>query len=105
MNSILARILQKRGIQKPDLSHEEQATFDNWESVLSKRELTVDDLRQFIVARIDQIETKWKDLNLSNDKKAELIPYHTVYKILSNAINAPELERAALEKVLVQMLK
>jgi hypothetical protein len=106
MNSLLSKILKSRNITKIDeLSREERATFDNWESVLAKRELTLEDLKQFIAARIDNIEMKWRDMNLDASKKAELVPYHTVYKMISQAISAPEAERAALEKVLVQMIQ
>lgn len=105
MQSLLAKFLRKRNITNPDqLSPDERKTFDHWETVLGKRELSIDDLKQFCAARIDHIETKWKDLSVDNAKKAELIPYHTVYKTLLAAINAPESERIALEKVLLQMI-
>lgn len=106
MNSLLAKLLRKRGIETvEELSHEERATFDKYEKVLNKRELTVADLRQFIQARIDHIEMKWKDMNIDAGKKAELVPYFTVYKTLLQAIDAPMSEREALEQVLMQQIQ
>ncbi len=106
MNSLLAKLLRRKGIDSIEqLSLEERNTFDKYEQVLNKKELTMSDLRQFIQGRIDHIETKWKDLSLDAQKKAEMIPYHTVYKTLAQAIDAPMSERAALEQVLMQQVQ
>ena len=47
---------------------------------------------------------KWKDLDTLNAKKAELIPYHVVYKTLLAAIESPKSAREALEIQLNQLL-
>lgn len=106
MHSLIRKLLQKRGIKSvEELSMDERATFDNYTRILNKRELSMDDLKQFVQARIDQIEQKWKDMNIDATRKGELIPYHTVYKTLLQAMNAPQAEREALEQVLVQQIQ
>lgn len=106
MNNILTKLLQRKGIGGVDqLSTEEKNTFVNWNRVLSKEKLSIDDFREFITSRIGEIENRWQDKNTDNAKKAELIPYHTVYKTMLNAINAPQVEREALERTLLAQIQ
>jgi len=74
-------------------------------SQISKEELTLEDVKQFCATQTDIIEGKWKDYGLENVKKAELIPYHTVYKTLLEAIDSPKSAREQLEKHLNQLLQ
>lgn len=105
MKSILHKLLERRGIESIDkLDKEERQTFDDWDKILSKEELTIEDIKQFCKAQIEVIEGKWKDLNVDNSKKAELIPYHTVYKTFLLAIDSPQSARESLEKNLNQLL-
>lgn len=105
MHSLLSKLLGKRGITKVDeLSHEEKKTYEDWQAVLSKEQLTTEDIKQFIQTQIDVIEAKWRDLEMDYTKKADLIPYHTCYKMLLGAINSPLVAREALEKNLQQLL-
>lgn len=105
MQSILARLLKKRGVESVDkMTPEEKLTFVQYEAVLSKKELTLEDLKIFLTQQIQKIESKWADMTLGSVQKAELIPYHTVYRTLLQTISAPEVERVALEKVLTQMI-
>lgn len=100
---ILAKLFQKRGIKDiNDLSSEEKQTFENYERVLSKRELTIDDIKQFLSLQIGIIESKWRDYEYK--EKANLVAYHTIYKTLLEAIDAPEKEREQLEKYLIQLI-
>lgn len=112
--SILDLFLKKKGVASPnelddtpnsDGSPTEKQTFEKWRSVLSKETLSIEDVKLFLQGQIGIIENKWKDLGLGNDKKAELIPYHTVYKTLLGAIDAPKAEREQLEAQLNQLLK
>lgn len=102
--SILDKILNKRGITTDQLSPEEKATFENWRRILSKEELSTADIKEFCQAQIDMIENKWRDLEKDNSKKAELIPYHTVYKLLLMAIDSPKSAREQLEQQLNQLI-
>lgn len=103
--NLLTRLFQKYGIKSvADLSKEEQATFESYERVLSKQELSVQDIKEFLKSQIAQIEAKWSELGLVAYQKAELLPLHTAYKTLLNAIDAPLLEREQLEIRLRGML-
>lgn len=103
--NILDKLLKKRGIASVDeLSPEEKVDFENWRKILSKDELTTEDIKNFCLTQVSIIETKWKSYDLENNKKAELIPYHTVYKTISQVIGSPKVEREQLETQLNQLL-
>lgn len=105
MHSLLTRLLNKRGIRDPqELSEEERKTFDQWRMVLSKDELSVSDIREFCSYQIGLIEMKWRDNSIENSKKAELIPYHTVYKMILTAIDGPKIAREQVENQLNQLI-
>lgn len=104
--SILDKIFEKRGIKGAyELSPEEQATFETWRQILAKDELTATDIKEMCKIQCSMIESKWADLNTDEKKKAELIPYHTVYRLIAQAIESPKIARDALEKQLEAELK
>ncbi len=113
MHSLLTKLLQKRGIKdaqdldaspNPDGTPSELALFENYNAILSKDELTTTDIRAFLEAQVGVIEARWQDLSTDSQKKAELIPYHTVYKTLLKAIDAPREQRQALEEQLINLI-
>lgn len=105
MKGLLAKLLQRKGIESlEDLSKEEKVVFQNYDKILSKENLTVEDIKKFLQTQVTVIEGKWKNLDMENVKKAELIPYHTVYKVLLQAIDSPLQEKEALETYLNQQI-
>lgn len=106
MHNLLNKLLKKRGIEDAvDLSAEERTIFTNWETVLGKEKMTLEDVEMFCQSQISIIKQKWSDYNVSQSKKSELIPYFTVYNALLGAINSPQVARAALETQLIEMIK
>ena len=101
---ILEKLLNKRGITRDQLNTEEKIQYEGWEKILKKEELSTEDLKQFISYQITVIESRWKDLDIEQSKKAELIPYHTVYKLLLAAIDAPRIEREELIRNLEKLI-
>jgi hypothetical protein len=105
MHNLLSKYLEKLKIKNvTELEPEEQKVYEEWEKVLSKEELSIKDFKQFCEAQVGAIEAKWKDLNLEQSKKAELIPYHTVYKTLLAVVDGPKAAREALENSLQQLI-
>ena len=104
MLDILNKLLQKRGVKYEELDKEEKKQFEDWKLVLTKDELTTQDIKDFCQSQVDTINGKWQDLNLDQAKKAELIPYFTVYNLLLKVIDSPKEARSALEKNLQQLL-
>lgn len=113
MHPLLSRLLVKRGISdaakldnspSSDGSKSEQQLFLDYQVILSKEELTVSDIRSFCESQIQTIESKWRDLNIRQEVKSELIPYHTVYKTLLSALESPKAARENLEKYLNSLI-
>ena len=106
MHSLLNKLFVKKGIKDArELSKEEKVTFETWNGILSKEELTLEDVKEFCRSQLSVIESKWQDLNTEQNKKAEMIPYYTVYKTLLNAIDSPKVAREALEQQLENLIK
>ena len=100
--SILSRILEKKGIKDiTQLDTEERETFEHYQAILSKKDISVEDLKHFLQAQIKVIEAKWKDYGTQS--KADLIPYHVIYRSLLDIITSPQAEREQLEKYLTQL--
>jgi len=106
MHPLLEKLLKKRKIDNvTKLSSEEKETFEAWNKVLSEGEITVERISEFCQGQIDVIESKWKDLNIDNKKKAEWIPIHNVYSTILLAIKSPRSAKEALEKQLINLIK
>jgi len=106
MHTLLTRLFEKRGIKDAnDLSEEEKVWFDSRQAILSKEKLEIEDIKNFCLNQLSVIESKWSDYNIDKDKKAELLPYYTVYKALVRAFDSPQQARQALEQELNQLLK
>ena len=106
MNSILAKLFAKRGIKNVnELDKEEREQFETWNAILSKDELTIEDVKKFCETQCEIIEGKWKDYEIPQAKKAEWITAHTIYKTLLQAINSPKQGREQLEKYLNDLIK
>ena len=103
--SILSKLLQKRGVDESGLSPEEKTQYDNWKRILTEEGITVEKIADFCRQMISVIESKWASLEISADKKAELVPYHTVYRAIQQVIDGPKSERERLEKYLNQLLE
>lgn len=102
---LLNKLFEKKGIKnEAELTNEEKITYDNYRRILNKEVLEVADIQHFLESQIDLIETKWRSYESKLSDKAELIPYHTVYKSLLQAIRSPMAEREALEVFLNQQI-
>lgn len=106
MHDLLEKLFRKRNIKDAtQLDDEEKVVFENWQKILSKEEMTIDDIKHFCQSQIEVIEGKWKDYTVAQYQKAEYIPYHTVYKTILQAIDSPKVARESLEKQLIELTK
>lgn len=112
MHSLLTKWLAKNNIKSPeelndkrgaDGTPSERELFNSYKQVLGKERLDIDDIKGFCENQVSLIESKWRDYSLKEAKKAELIPYHTVYKAILSAIDGPKQARESLEKYLNQL--
>lgn len=102
--NILSKIFEKRGIKDiSELDTDEREVFERYKAILSKPDLSLTDIEQFLETQIKVIEAKWKDYETQN--KAGLIPYHTIYRALADIIKSPQAEREQLEQYLIALHK
>lgn len=94
--------LHKRGVDDPaKLSGEEKIVYEQYQAILSKKELTIDDLRIFLKQERGKIEAKWRSDMTS---KEALLPYFTVYGVILEALDSPQQQRAQLEEFLSKQI-
>lgn len=99
------RLFEKRGITaKKELSKDEKETFERWEAILSRGEITVDTIREFCENQVRRIGGEFKNLENSKDKNERLINQFVVYSTLLATITAPATEKEALEKYLEKLI-
>lgn len=106
MNTLLAKWLDKLKVKNVnDLSSEEKATFDKWESILSEGEMTVDKIKEFCKTQKAIIETQYSNPDNSSKKDSVLKASLGFYNALIGIIESPKAEKEALEKHLIQLIK
>jgi len=106
MKAPLLNLFERLGIKSAaELTPEEKVIFDNYDAILSKEYMTTDDVKQFCETQISVITAKWRDYNVENIKKAELIPYFSVYSSLRDLINSPQEARRRAEEELNKLIK
>ncbi len=102
--NLLARLLSKRGITKPeDLTPDESKVYDNYRRILTGETLTVETIKAFIQNQIRLLEEQFGKKETTHDAwhKASI----HIYLTLLRAIEAPEKEREVLERHLVQIIE
>ena len=106
MHSLLAKWLAKIGLKSVDeLSSEEKQTYDNWNRILSEGEITVDKIKDFCHAQKKIIETQYSNPD-NTDKKDNILKASLgIYNALLGLLEGPVVEREALEKYLIGLLK
>ena len=106
MHILLSKLLQKRGIEKDDLSTEEKEWFDEKQRILSQPdEISVEDFKKFCQTQIGVIEDQWRNLDNAALKNERLVIFHTVYSTILKVANGSKQERELLEDHLTQLLK
>lgn len=111
--NILQKLLQKRGLESfdqlsdqplPDGSPSEKQIYETYQKILSKEKLTIEDVAEFCQSNLNIITGKWSDLTVDSAKKAELIPFFTIYSLLLQTMQSPQKAREQLEQNLNQLL-
>lgn len=103
--SLLSKLLQKRGIKSEnDLSIEEKAVFDKYKLILTGETVTIESLKEFCATQLKIIESKFATGDNSDKKDAYYKAAMHIYINLLQAINAPEIERAGLERYLNSLI-
>ena len=106
MHKLLQKYLNKLGINdSTELKGDEKEVFDNWKRVLSnKDDVTVESIIQFCKYQLSVINKQLDNLDNGIKKNERLILMQVVYRAIVNTIEAPRIEREALEKHLNSLI-
>jgi hypothetical protein len=97
---MINEILQKLGLKYEDLKDEERRLYDSWSAVLTKPDVTIDDLKKILPAELQKARAEHEKYD--NTEKAELFwkAYVRVLSLISSIITTPAAEREALKEKL-----
>lgn len=102
--NILEKLMKKRGLDPAKLDDEELKQYKEWRAILTPDPITVDKIKEFAQRQVDVIEAQWANLDNQAIKNERLVLMHTMWRKLIAIIDAPEVEREALERHLEQLL-
>lgn len=103
--SALHNLLEKLGIKYEDLREDEKKTYEQWSSVLSEPDITIEDLKKFLPSYIANLEQEQNDYQNSEKKDLYLKACIRNAKMIQAFILSPEQRKAWLEKNINQRMK
>jgi hypothetical protein len=97
---MISEILQKLGLKYEDLKDEERKIYDAWSAVLTKPDVTIEDLKRILPAELAKARAEHE--KYENSEKAELFwkAYVRILSMLTSIITTPGQEREALKQQL-----
>jgi hypothetical protein len=99
----LSAIFQKLGIRGiDDLKPAEQATFKQWEAILTKPETTIDDLKKLLPKELERANHELQSFENSEKKDMFYKAYARLLEDITKIIITPEKERNQLKLMLQQ---
>src|SRR5690348_6787400 len=98
----LNSLLEKLGLSYDKLSAEEKRTYQEWSTVFTQADVTIDDLKKFLPSYIDRLEYDLNSYENSKDKDLYLKAALRNAKMMLAFITGPEKRREWLEKHIEQ---
>jgi hypothetical protein len=100
---MLEEILQKLGLKSIDeLKAAERQTWMQWNTILAKRDVTVEDLKKLLPVEIERAKNELLKFENSNEKDLFHKAYITALETITKIIVTPEKERESLKAMLKQ---
>lgn len=103
--SALHNLLEKLGIKYEDLREDEKKTYEQWSTVLSQPEITIEDLKKFLPSYIANLEQEQNDYQNSAKKDLYLKACIRNAKMIQAFILGPEQRKQWLEKNINNRIK
>lgn len=113
MNPILEKYLKKIGIDGADKLDKkplgpglpsERDDFIKWQKILTAKDITMEDLVDFMEGRLKNALKEIANPDNSSKKDAKLKAEITIYNALSGLIKSPKVAKEQLEKYLEQLI-
>lgn len=94
----LDNILEKRGLKYEKLTPDEKETFSAWQEALSKSQVTLDSVREYIKTMRDAVEDRLAFAKFNSDEDKHLKARLQNYMLLAAMLSTPEKARKAIER-------
>src|ERR1044072_1915474 len=94
----LHSLLEKLGLSYDKLTEEEKKTYQQWSDTFTQKEVTIDDLKNFLPSYIDRLEYDQTSYENSKDKDLYLKAALRNAKMMLAFITGPEKRREWLAK-------
>lgn len=103
--SLLDNILEKSGLKYEDLEEAERETLTSWLEVLSKNELSVGKIREYIASMRDSVEQEITKTDLNTKQDLLLKARLRNYMLLEAFLTSPEKAKKAMEQALAGIVR
>jgi len=98
---MLDALLQKLGLQSPDeLTEAERKTYQQWAQILSKTDVTIEDLKKILPMELDRAHSELRSFNNSKEKDMFYKAYAELCGNIGKIITAPQQQREQLRTFL-----
>lgn len=95
---MLERILEKLGVKRPeDLRPDELQLYQVWQQVLSRPDITIDDLRDLLPKELSRANAELRDFRNGPRKDSFYKAYTTLLEFLTSIITTPTTQREQLK--------
>lgn len=88
-----------------DLNNEEKKTFEEWQKVLNKNEISIKELKEFITSQIDIVTNQLLTYKNSSQKDLYLKMMLRNYRMILAFIQSPQKAKEYLEKYITTNFK
>ena len=100
------RFFKKKGIDGSDqLTPEEMRIYDQWNEILTKEAITIEELGKFIENEIQRLTDKLTNPDISDKRDIFLKAKISTFKSIQKIIQRPSTGKAELEQYLRKLIK
>lgn len=104
MHNLVQAYLDKYNIDPALLTKDEENTLKEWNAIMGKKELSIDDVRDWLLARKLMVELQLGKLDNSEKRQDRLVVWLTLLNQMIKLIDSPSAERKGLEEDLQKKL-
>jgi len=102
--SVLHNLLEKLNLKFEDLTAEEKKAYEEYTAVLSQPEVTIDDLKAFLLAQLKRLQSEQNDYRNTEKKDLYLKASIRNLEMIFAFIQGPEARKKWLEETLTKQL-
>lgn len=103
---MLEKYLKKLGLSSyEELNEDEKNTYREWEESLAGKDVTIKELKEFLLSELDIAISKLTDINLTHEDETFRKVEVRVIKKMLNFIESPKVAKKFAEKAISELMK